>query len=54
MWVAIGVGGLMYLLVLVTLGLVTLSKGHGWMFALGFLLPVVWLVGALMGPARGY
>ena len=53
MWWAIGIGGVfLYLLVLFTLGLTTLSKGHGWMFALGIPFPVLWLVGAFMRPAN--
>ena len=51
MWWAVGIGGLfLYVLVMVTLGVTTLRKGHGWMFIFGFGFPVFWLVGAFMQP----
>ena len=48
-------GGLavLYLLLLVTLGLIGLRKGHWVMFILGFALPLLWLIGALMTPVEG-
>ena len=51
MWVGIGIADfLLYLIVLLTLGLTTLRKGHGWMFFFGIFLPVFWLIGAFIGP----
>jgi hypothetical protein len=47
-WVAIG--AVAYLILLVTLGITSLRKGHWVMFILGFPLPVFWLIGALMPP----
>jgi hypothetical protein len=41
----------LYLVVLVTLGLNTLRKGHFFLFWVGIFLPFLWIVGALMGPA---
>lgn len=38
------------MLVLLTLGLTTLRKGHGWMFFFGIFLPMFWLIGAFIGP----
>ena len=53
MWWGIGIGGVvLYLILLFTLGLMTLRKGHGWMFFLGIFIPVLWLIGAFMQPAR--
>ena len=52
MWWGIGFGGLVYLVVFFTLGLVTLKKGHGWMFFFGIFLPLFWLIGAFIGPTR--
>ena len=53
MWWLVGIGGLfLYLLVLFTLGLSTLRKGHGWMFFFGLFFPVFWLIGAFMEPTR--
>ena len=53
MWWAFGIGGVvLYLIVLFTLGLTTLRKGHGWMFFLGIFFPFLWLIGAFMQPTR--
>jgi hypothetical protein len=51
MWWGIGLGGFFYLLILFTLGLMTLRNGHGWMFFFGIFLPFFWFFGALMRPA---
>lgn len=53
MWWGIGIGVFLYLVVLFTLGLTTLRKGHGWMFFLGIFFPLLRLIGAFMQPARG-
>jgi ABC-type multidrug transport system permease subunit len=47
MWWGIG-GGLLYLVVLLTLGLATLKRGHGWMFFFGIFLPLLWFIGAFI------
>jgi len=53
MWWGIGIGGFfLYLVVLFTLGFTTLRNGHGWMFFLGILFPLLWLFGALMPPSE--
>jgi hypothetical protein len=49
MWWGIG-GGILYLVLLFTLGILTIRKGHWVMFLLGIPLPVFWLIGALMSP----
>jgi len=58
MWWLIGIGGLfailMYLGMLFLFGFMALGKGHGSIFVLGLFFPLVWVVGALMGPADGY
>ena len=52
MWWGIGIGGiLLYLILLFTLGLMTLRNGHGWMFFFGIFFPFIWLFGAFAGPA---
>ena len=52
MWYAIGgFGALIYLVLLVTLGIMTLRNGHWVMFILGIFLPLFWLIGGLMRPA---
>jgi len=50
-WWGIGFGGFFYLLILFTLGLMTLRNGHGWMFFFGIFLPFFWLIGAFLRPA---
>jgi hypothetical protein len=52
MWLWIGVGGVLYVILLFTLGLMTLRNGHGWMFFFGIFLPFLWLIGAFMRPPR--
>jgi len=53
MWWGIGIGGgILYVILLFTLGFMTLRKGHGWMFFFGIFLPFLWLVGAFMQPTR--
>jgi hypothetical protein len=34
----------------VTLGVMTFRGGHYWMFWLGFFVPLLWIVGALIEP----
>jgi hypothetical protein len=40
-----------YLVVLITLGLTALRKGHVVLFIVGIFLPILWVVGALIGPS---
>jgi hypothetical protein len=47
LWVFLGV---LYLLVLITLGVATLRKGHLVLFVVGFFMPLLWLIGGLIGP----
>ncbi len=44
-------GGILYLVLLVTLGIMTIRKGHALMFILGLFLPFFWLIGAIMPSA---
>jgi hypothetical protein len=51
MWWGIGIGGgLLYLVLLFTLGFMTLRNGHGWMFFFGIFFPILWIFGAFMRP----
>ena len=56
MWWGIGIGGfggvILYLIILWALGLTTLRKGHKWMFWLGIIFPLLWLIGAFMQPTN--
>ena len=48
LWVGFGI---LYVVLLLTLGFPSLSKGHWVMFIIGTFLPLFWLIGGLM-PAR--
>jgi hypothetical protein len=43
-------GGILYLILLLTLGILCLRKGHWVMFIIGFFIPLFWLIGAVIGP----
>ena len=43
--------GILYVVLLITLGIISIRKGHWIMFILGFFVPLFWLIGALL-PAR--
>ena len=45
-------GGILYLVLLVTLGLMSIRKGHWVMFIIGIFFPLFWLIGALMPPRQ--
>ena len=40
----------LYVTALIVLGMATLRKGHTALFWFGIIFPVLWIVGALMGP----
>jgi hypothetical protein len=40
----------LYLVLLWTLGITTFRKGHYALFFIGIVLPVLWIVGALIAP----
>jgi hypothetical protein len=45
------IGGILYFILLVTLGIITIRKGHWVMFIIGIFIPLFWIIGALL-PAR--
>ena len=45
-------GGILYVVLLVTLGILSIRKGHWVMFIIGLFIPLFWLIGALMPPVR--
>lgn len=49
LWVLLGI---VYLAVLVTLGVMTFRGGHYVLFVLGFFIPLLWLIGALIAPTE--
>jgi hypothetical protein len=52
MWWGIGGGVILYLVLMVVLGVSTLRKGHWVMFILGIFMPLFWIIGAIIPPAR--
>jgi hypothetical protein len=53
MWWGIGFGGFfLYLIILFTIGLMTLRKGHWVLFIFGIIFPLLWLIGAVIPPTR--
>ncbi len=50
MWWIIG-GGIIYLILVFTLGVMSIRKGHWVMFIIGIFLPFFWLIDTLM-PSR--
>ena len=42
--------GILYVVLPVTLGVMTLRNGHGWMFFLGIFFPILWIFGAFASP----
>ena len=46
--------GIIYLVLLVTLGILCLRKGHWVMFIIGLFLPLFWLIGAVIPRRRSY
>jgi hypothetical protein len=48
-WVLVAV---LYLVLLVSLGLTTLRNGRYLLFVVGIFLPVLWIVGGVMGPTH--
>jgi hypothetical protein len=51
-WFGGGLYGILLLVLLFTLGLTTLRKGHWVMFILGIFLPLFWLIGAVIPPTQ--
>jgi hypothetical protein len=51
-WATVGaLGFLLWLVLFIFLGIKTLRKGHWVMFLVGIVLPIFWIIGALI-PAR--
>jgi hypothetical protein len=45
--------GILYIALLFTVAVVTFRKGHWVMGLIGFIFPILWLIGAVIPPARG-
>jgi hypothetical protein len=51
MWyVGGGLLAILYIVLLITLGIVTIRKGHWVMFIVGIFIPIFWIIGAIMPP----
>jgi len=44
--------GILYFVLLVTLGIISIRKGHWVMFIIGIFFPLFWLIGALLPPRQ--
>ena len=49
MWISLSI---LYFILLVTLGILSIRKGHWVMFIVGLFFPLFWLIGALMPRRR--
>jgi hypothetical protein len=41
-----------YFVLMITLGIISIRKGHWVMFLIGIFLPILWLIGALLPERR--
>jgi hypothetical protein len=44
--------GAIYFVLLITLGILSIRKGHWVMFIVGIFIPLFWIIGALLPPKR--
>ena len=49
LWILLGI---LYIACWLYFGLTTFRKGHYWMFWVGFFLPILWIIGALIAPTH--
>jgi hypothetical protein len=50
-----GIGlGIIYLVLLITAGVLTIRNGHWVLFILGIFIPLLWIIGAIMSPKPRY
>jgi hypothetical protein len=49
LWILLGA---LYLTLFILLGMATLRKGHHFLFFVGIIFPVLWIIGALLGPTQ--
>ena len=48
-WIGLGI---LYFILLVTLGIISIRKGHWVMFIIGIFFPIFWVIGALLPPRQ--
>jgi len=51
-WYGGGIAAFFYFVLLFTLGLISIMKGHWVMFLLGIFFPLFWFIGALLPTKR--
>ncbi len=44
--------GAIYLVLMITLGILSIRKGHWVMFIVGIFIPLFWIIGAMLPPKR--
>lgn len=44
--------GAIYIVLLITLGIISIRKGHWVMFIIGIFIPLFWIIGAMLPPTR--
>ncbi len=44
----IGIWAAIYIVLLITLGVISIRKGHWVMFIIGIFIPLFWIIGALL------
>jgi hypothetical protein len=44
--------GILYLVLLFTVAIMTFRKGHWVLGIIGFFIPILWLIGAILPPVR--
>lgn len=44
--------GILYVVLLITLGIISIRKGHWVLFIIGLFIPLFWFIGALLPPTR--
>ena len=49
LWIVLG---LVYVACWIYFGMATFRKGHYWMFWIGFFIPILWIIGALIAPTQ--
>ena len=49
LWILLGI---VYIACWIYFGLATFRKGHYWMFWIGFFIPILWIIGALIAPTQ--
>lgn len=54
LWWYGGLLGLLYLILLITAGVLTIRNGRWVLFILGIIFPLLWIVGAILSPKSRY